>query len=129
MDHRKDGFVSIWVGSFKDAESLDSYVVQDFRASPPISKFGNEFKIGRYDEDGREASFKGELQIASIELFTGFSYFQSYRDQLSTALELLNNPMVNSVILIFDLKFEAAFISSVSQDDHQLSFLGAFKYR
>jgi hypothetical protein len=129
MDYRKRGFVSIWVGHFNDPQSLASYVEQDFRSSPPPSRFGKDFQIGRYNEDGREASFKGEFSSTDEAFLERFSYSSSYRDLALSALKGMGSHTFNSVVLILDLKFEAAAIREVIKEDYQIRFLGAFEYR
>lgn len=104
----EEGIVSLWVGNALTLEALEEYITPRYGDSgeriPPV--FAEDFSLGRFDDDLREAEVIDEPAESLQKLLEGFSYDEiivprfvdAYGDQIS--------PPANAVVLLYDYSHE-----------------------
>lgn len=119
-----EGYVSIWLGSFRDSEELMEYASEDYMEEDETecpSQFTRDFfdgKIWAFDPDFWERDIV-EPSDNLAELAAPFSYGESF-----DVKNVILNRKYNAVILVYDFKYEMA----EKPADAPVEFVAAVRY-
>lgn len=101
-------------------EELKNYFNYEY-----YNQFEYDFGL-TFDEDFREACVRENHTKDYGELFDGFSYCDSFLDEVR-ALSNLQLPECNTAVALYNFKYEGEMLE-VEHPDISLYFLGYFKY-
>lgn len=127
FDWEKEGYVSIWVGDFADADEFDNYmeeiIGEDDSIDKPINEFAEEIGFGFYDHDFQEAEFFDDKKSIR-ELLLPFSDSESYREEAVIAANRQKINQANAAILLFDCNYKQK-----TSENAKVKFLGSFSHQ
>lgn len=123
--------VSIWGGTFRTQQELDSYVKPFYSTEPetddlPISAFAEDIGLSSYDTDFIEAFFDPSGAGNPEKMLEGFSYFTSYREAAVEAAQRIAPGPVDSFILLFG--YDHTRYPQLAKQPARVVFLGSFAY-
>jgi Immunity protein 22 len=123
--------VSIWGGSFRTEQELDSYVESSYHTEPetedlPISAFAEDIGLSSYDEDFLESDFNPSWAGDPEKLFEGFSYSTSYWVAAVEAMQRIAPGSIDSLILLFG--YDHTRYPQFAKQPARVVFLGSFAY-
>lgn len=128
IDFEKEGFVSIWIGSFSSREGFEDFLEEsisdDHEITQPINKFSEDIGIGFYDHDFQEADYYDE-PVSIEKLLSQFSYIESFIDDVKNESEKDGLEKNNTAILLYDHDFSELHMSN----SKFLTFVGAFPFQ
>ncbi len=121
-------YVSIWVGYCKNEHDLESYIAASFSDDGDMinSKFAEDYKIGRINDDFLEHDFFGSINEL-VDGIDGFSYSDQIIPQLKDKDINLVNENINFAILYYDFKYAGHFNSIISGTVN-VKYLGNYEY-
>jgi hypothetical protein len=127
-DHRKAGYVSIWVGDFPLAIALRGYVRINYEDDGPTSMFQEDFNLGRYTPELREFEFYENPPLEAAIFLKGASYSTSFIDAFTEKFAAFQEEKPNSVILLFDFHFPFERRIPILNETNWIVSLGSFPY-
>jgi Immunity protein 22 len=107
MSWEKEGFVSVWVGTFDNETEFENYVEEKYGQIDmmPLSKFAQESDLHWYDHDFREAFFNSDGVTHIRNLLIGSSYSESFIDAIVQKSNEIKIEEGNAVFLLFDCSY------------------------
>ena len=126
--YRKNGYVSIWLGICNNYYELNNYLTSNYNEDGEVikSRFEEDFKL-YFDEDFREADVADETSDDLEVLLEGFSAYETFINEVKTALGNPLTQLYNSTILIYDFKYDGD-IKDAQHEGLCLDFIGSFKF-
>lgn len=125
----QQGVVPFWAGTSASPEALIKYVklIYDEKGEIVPSELMTDFGLEPWDENFREADFFTERGSCLLTLLEGFSFANQitpqYEKQVGSSLTF----PVNSVILLYEYKFQNAEVIA-SSGDTSMRFVGIAEY-
>lgn len=116
---KKQGVVSLWLGSFKNIESLNKFINENYNDQGDVYSLFNE-KTGfeHLDNQFQEVDFY-QNKTDKNRIFEGFSYVESFINDIPDS----NWSDFDSVILIYNFEYKKK-----PKNESSLKFLGVFNY-
>lgn len=121
--------VSLWLGCFRDLETLERYTEikynEDGDSFPSL--FEKEFTLGYYDRDLTEKDWILEKENDIEKLLVDFSYDEQLIKQFKE-IKLVSK--YNTIILIYNYKYdkEDKIIYTIDKNSYKLDYIGTAKY-
>jgi len=125
-DFEHHGKVSIWIGKFESAESLEEYVRPKYDDDGMCSRFSKDLGVLYYDHELLEFSFTPRRRLRTI--IEAHSWSSSYVDAATTAADELIQDTPNTTIALFDFAFVPWRPSERRFAGGRLMFIGAFDF-
>ena len=122
----RDLKVSAWIGKFSDAHDLIQYVETRYDAGGnSMNQFWSEIGISWFDDDFREASMLPPGNDTLADELRGFSYGESFADELLRRLLDVRRPGMDGLILLYDFDYHGAV---AQRPQSRVMFVGSFDY-
>ena len=121
--------VSLWLGCFRDLETLERYTEikynEDGDSIPSL--FEKKFTLGYYDRDLTEKDWILEKENDIEKLLVDFSYDEQLIKQFKE-IKLVSK--YNTIILIYNYKYdkEDKIIYTIDKNCYKLDYIGTAKY-
>lgn len=119
--------VDVWLGCFSSADALSDYMEEAYvegADDAPVSRFAADQREIFYDHDFVESGYFHQTCDLDGALF-GYSFMETYIDELREAWSAKKVGPVNTVILVFGSQIAAP--TSVSGEGYRLTHLGPFR--
>lgn len=122
-----EGYIAVWLGSFKDSSDFKEYIKVHYEYDDDIedidSDFEKDFGLKYYDRDIVESVILDKDYNTLKELFDGSSYLEDYLDKIS------DNQLYhyNVIIRVYDYKYEDE-TKSIENNDNSIMFYGNIEY-
>lgn len=108
----KQNKVSLWIGNVPSEDELNNFMMEVFDdEGDSSSKFMEAFRIDYIDNQFQEVFFYEDLQTKE-EVFDGFSYIESFIDEISE----VDWSEKNSIILLYNFEYNNEVKSSQGLD-------------
>lgn len=126
---RKEGTVSLWIGKIESEEELNMYVEIPYIEDEEIhtSKFGESFKISRYDEDFIEIKYSETPMNELRELLKGHSYDEII---IPKFINLYGSEQLmgeNAIILLYNFEYGGA-VKKYDNGKIHFEYIGTVQY-
>ncbi len=124
MNYRKEGFVSLWLGTVKSEKDLEKLMIIGYTDDGDLipSGFSKLFSMGRYNDDFREVRFYDKGIKSIPEALNGFSYSDDITMYFESLIPAEKLHGFNSVVLIYNFQY------SGDKTEVENSTFGHFKY-
>ncbi|KZN99115.1 immunity 22 family protein [Pseudobacillus badius] len=123
----RDGYVSLWTGTFKTNADLQQYLLisynEDGDAVP--SEFEEDVQLAYYDEDFMEAEFFEETINHLAALLEGCSYDDAVIPGFTELQGETLNDGVNSFILLYDFQYREKQPNALNR----VQYIGSIRYK
>src|SRR5690625_925020 len=121
--------VSLWLGCFRDLETLERYTEVKYNEDGDSipSLFEKDFTLGYYDRDLTEKDWIPEKENDIEKLLVDFSYDEQLIKQFKE-IKLVSK--YNTIILIYNYKYdkEDKIIYTIDKNCYKLDYIGTDKY-
>lgn len=123
----KKGKVSLWLGNFKDEDSLQEFLENNYTddGDSIASRFEEEFDIDYYDEDFLEMGYTEEQSNDLYQLLNGFS--GDYKI-IPEFIKIYNGMSYNSIVLLYDFEYDGSKKKYIGFDN-QLDYISCVEYK
>lgn len=127
---RKDGYVSIWVGTAAAPDVLEEILRAGYSDDGDwlAPAFAEAFGVGVFDDAMREAEVLSSPTHSIREALDGFSYGTTIIGHLETRGALSLTTPVSAVILLYDVQHHGAPRTAIVRNQ-QWSFVACVPYR
>lgn len=136
IDYEKDGYLSLWLCKTPSKDRLRQYLEIDYGDDEEELdiediyavdfEMGHDFNIMWYDEDKLEISHQENNN--GWNLLQGHSFIESILPALKENCKDAMNGIYNSVIILYDFKYDG-HITEVENDSYGFfKYIGAFEY-
>lgn len=125
---RREGFVSLWVGTFPSVEAAEAYfgIPDEIGVYLPPEAFAADFGLGDFPPETLEVNFEGVSPRPLRELLSDATFSESFIDQAVEAGIRQGIHEARGVALLYDFDYRA----KPGRDDAAgaLTFIGAFPF-
>lgn len=135
-DYEQEGYLSLWLCNTESIDSLNKYLEIDYGNDEEDLgiddvytvdfEMGHDFNIKWYDEDYLEASHSGNMK--GWDLLEGHSYIESIFPALRESCQDVMSDTYNSVIIIYDFKYDGSIKEVKNARYGFFKYIGAFEY-
>lgn len=125
----KSKTVSIWLGSWDSAQSLQEYLQVNYGEDGDYidSEFENDFNIQCFDEDLREISYLEKPSTSFSSILSDHSFCKSIIRNFTQKLDDDLGREYNAVILIYDFKYMGS-VKEIENRNMYIKFIGSMDY-
>ncbi|KVH73005.1 hypothetical protein WJ42_23000 [Burkholderia cepacia] len=118
--------VSVWIGKFVNEDDLTDYIENTYDENGDSSnQFRDDTGIGWFDDGFREADML-QPQLSLRENIVGFSWIDSFADELIPKIEATRRADDNGLILLYNFDYQSA--GSVGPAP-RVRFVGTFDFQ